>query len=582
MRFCFGLGPVFAFEWLVASRRWQMYASRSLVVLAMGMCLVWVWWSEVWRYPEGPGELTTTNLAQVGEAFFYTMIGILLSILLLAAPAAAAGAFCNDRTSGGLIAMLGTDLSSAEIVLGKLAARFLPILSFLLLSMPVLFGALLLGGISSEALVGALLILIAVAIFGFTLALTLSIWCKHVHEVLFAVYLFWLVACLAGPCVWALADYMQTPLPDWLDYLSPYLMAYLAYRFPDRPVLREQIWFALAGLTMSVVLIIVSIVRVRTVALREAIQVRRTRSRLISRAGKIARFPWILLRMEWNPVLWRDLHRRSSSKWIWLIWLAYGLLMIGVALVALKAEDWTWPAYGTGCLVLISLLLPCILAVSGLTEDRSQGNLNVLMTTALPTWKIVLGKWLGVYRSVWGVAIPPTAIVCILSLTATRELASTDDVALIALLMFGTILAIGASVTSLGLLIATFVSRSGPALLLSIALYLLCALGIMLPAYLDARWIENPDALALGSSFFASGRLIIWAGGWHILGDELAIVVWIGIHLTTAALLFVMTLLIFDRCIGRATKQKPDKDPQVARLPPRYLVYNPPGPISNK
>ena len=30
-----GLGPVFAFEWLMASRRWQAYAMRSLTVLLL-------------------------------------------------------------------------------------------------------------------------------------------------------------------------------------------------------------------------------------------------------------------------------------------------------------------------------------------------------------------------------------------------------------------------------------------------------------------------------------------------------------------------------------------------------------------
>ena len=30
-----GLGPVFAFEWRMASRRWQAYAMRSLTVLLL-------------------------------------------------------------------------------------------------------------------------------------------------------------------------------------------------------------------------------------------------------------------------------------------------------------------------------------------------------------------------------------------------------------------------------------------------------------------------------------------------------------------------------------------------------------------
>src|SRR4051812_42245543 len=40
-----GLGPVFAFEWLAASRRWQGYAVRSLFVLLSLAALVVIWTS---------------------------------------------------------------------------------------------------------------------------------------------------------------------------------------------------------------------------------------------------------------------------------------------------------------------------------------------------------------------------------------------------------------------------------------------------------------------------------------------------------------------------------------------------------
>src|ERR687895_483266 len=39
-----GLGPVFAYEWLSASRRWQGYALRSMLVLLLllGLSAVWL------------------------------------------------------------------------------------------------------------------------------------------------------------------------------------------------------------------------------------------------------------------------------------------------------------------------------------------------------------------------------------------------------------------------------------------------------------------------------------------------------------------------------------------------------------
>ena len=38
-----GLGPVFVYEWITSSRRWQIYAQRSLFVSALLLALVGVW-----------------------------------------------------------------------------------------------------------------------------------------------------------------------------------------------------------------------------------------------------------------------------------------------------------------------------------------------------------------------------------------------------------------------------------------------------------------------------------------------------------------------------------------------------------
>jgi len=42
-----GLGPVFIYEWLTTSRRWQMYALRGLFVAILLGALAVVWLSEL-------------------------------------------------------------------------------------------------------------------------------------------------------------------------------------------------------------------------------------------------------------------------------------------------------------------------------------------------------------------------------------------------------------------------------------------------------------------------------------------------------------------------------------------------------
>ena len=119
-----GLGPVFAYEWIVSSRRWQGYALRSLFAGMLLAALILIW-SKSAAYRD---RMTFQDLAKLGETFYVAMIGTQLTLVLLAAPAATAGAICLDRASGTMTHMLVTDLSDSEIVLGKLAARLVPVL----------------------------------------------------------------------------------------------------------------------------------------------------------------------------------------------------------------------------------------------------------------------------------------------------------------------------------------------------------------------------------------------------------------------------------------------------------------------
>ena len=83
----------------------------------------------------------------MGKVFYRTTAMILLGLVGLAAPAAAAGAICLDKARGNLTLLFATDLTDAEIVLGKLAARLVPVLGLIVCAAPVLALATLFGGV---------------------------------------------------------------------------------------------------------------------------------------------------------------------------------------------------------------------------------------------------------------------------------------------------------------------------------------------------------------------------------------------------------------------------------------------------
>src|SRR5262245_57754529 len=107
-----GLGPVFVFEWLVASRRWQMYAVRAVVVGILFGALLLVWEAELGsRLRIDSQPLSYKDYGRIGTLFYYAVIDTQLSLILLAAPGATAGAVCLDKMRGNLLLLLATDLS---------------------------------------------------------------------------------------------------------------------------------------------------------------------------------------------------------------------------------------------------------------------------------------------------------------------------------------------------------------------------------------------------------------------------------------------------------------------------------------
>ena len=127
------------------------------------------------------------------------VIGTQLTLVLLAAPAATAGAICLDRSRGTLTHLLVTDLTDREIVLGKLAARLAPILVLVAATLPVMELLTLLGGVDPDALLGAFVVTLGVAVLGCCLALVFSIRVRRTHEALLATYAVWGLWLLGTP-----------------------------------------------------------------------------------------------------------------------------------------------------------------------------------------------------------------------------------------------------------------------------------------------------------------------------------------------------------------------------------------------
>jgi ABC-type transport system involved in multi-copper enzyme maturation permease subunit len=196
-----------------------------------------------------------------------------------------------------------------------------------------------------------------------------------------------------------------------------------------------------------------------------------------------------------------------------------------------------------------------------------RGSLDVLLSTPMSTRSILAGKWWGSFRRVGNVVIWPAATTAFL--VYDRGYWSGY------VLLLGLVLAYGAAITSLGLALATWVSRLGRAIALCVSSYVLFMVGwpILVRLFfqsgprsvVQALMVGNPPigvmftTVATSASEFRAvapgadrGEVFFWAFAW--------IVAFAGV----AAALFYATLATFDHCLGRipATGLRPPARPR--------------------
>jgi ABC-type transport system involved in multi-copper enzyme maturation permease subunit len=580
-----GPGPVFAYESLLNARRWQVYAGRSLFVLAIliGLVLVWLGSDQSLR----TGQRTTfEELAKLGESFFYTMAGIQLSLVMLAAPAAAAGSIGTDRARGTLEHMMVTDLADVEIVLGKLAARLAPIVGMIVCGVPVAALATLLGGVEFRAIAGAFVVSLSLALLGCALALTISIWAAKAHEVLLAVYVIESVWLLSLP-IWyeVSANTKLMPPASWFEKSNPYVLVFAPYAKPGFVRALDYAAFAGAVLGVSALLALVSIARLRRVIIGWSSR----RQKAPRRLPDIWRFlpSWPRPTLDGNPVLWREWHYNRPSRLAWWLWT--GMLVLAWSLVAWGVYESTEhgvqggndPALGFVLVLLFGFLMLSAMAPSALAEERARGSLDVLLATPLSTREIVVAKWWGVYRKAIVLAPLPLYVglfmagsIPALPIWATARpinpplVPINDGDRLLA--AAGTIaqfLASGAVIVSLGLALATWVRRLGRAVALSVISFFITGIGWMiLVESLDAvrrrmqssggpervRWLH--DALLSLSPIF--GPMVPVA---TLMNAEqhsrapawVALAIVLLVKAAAAGFILWLTVKTFDRCLGR-------------------------------
>jgi ABC-type transport system involved in multi-copper enzyme maturation permease subunit len=563
---------VFVYERLTSSRRWQPYALRAAFVAAilLGLLLLQTDHSR----PVRGSLVSLRDLAVIGEQTYRRIVVIELTLILLVAPAATAGAVCLDKARGTLDHMLVTDLSNAEIVLGKLGVRLISVLGLVACVLPVLALTGLLGGIDPMALGGSFLVAIGCAIVGCSLAMTLSVYGRKTHEVLMLTYLIIIVRIMAGLLVEIVHWMLMGPPPpraagpnlwaalhDWAEWSNPYYLALAPYTNPGRVGVADYPEFLAGCLACSVALVGLATVRIRRVAQKQAGRPAAGARRWLSDLRRPRWWPELPgPSLDANPVAWREWHRTRPSwmmRLAWGLYAAFGLLWAYLASQA-RASGLADEAIGMMNMfqVALGLLLVCVGASTSLAEERVRGSLDVLLSTPVSTWSILAAKWWGSFRRVGPVAFWPAAAAAFPALAGGQWL--------VYVMLPAVVLAYGAAITSVGLAVATWVRRPGRAVAVCVAAYVILVVGLPILLVLLMPDANDPfefgmilgdppcGALILTAILTVSGGLPL-AGGARFTATEAILwaLIWIVAYIGAAMLLFGATVATSDGRLGR-------------------------------
>ena len=387
--------------------------------------------------------------------------------------------------------------------------------------------------------------------------------------------------------------------PEWFYSVNPFVLAWAPY-WPN--YLSGAFLAAVLGvlLVLSAGLVGYAVLRLRSdLKDRSAGRVARWSARL----GRVAKrlrawFPGPSL--DRNPVLWREWRRSRLSRMARVVW---GLFVVAslagtvLGLVVISQDYHNGQRFlgmVAGLQATFGLLLVSLTAPTMLAEERLRGSLDLLLTTPLPTHRIVLAKWWGAYRVVPALAFLPMIGAIVMAVMAPESIyvlpqppsapLTAIDRIVFATLPAAFLLVQGAAVTSVGLALATWMRRLGRAVAVSVASYAFVAFAwiILLESQIVTpllTWLGlfGPDdqqaemfflrvllsACPLGGQFLLF-ETASWPPSQSRVAFYLGLVIVILATLLFALVVLGLTLVTFDRCMGRMP-ERPRRAPATAR-----------------
>lgn len=398
---------------------------------------------EVYRQP-----LTPVARLGIGMLALNMMVMLQFTGIMLFLPAMACGVITTEKERSTLPLLFLTRLGPWTIILEKFCSRTAPMLSLLLISLPLLAFTYSLGGINTFDLISGVwwLTLSVVQVTAF--AVLASAWCRSTVSAFLTTYAFIFLVCFGPLTINSL--FLNQGLSDGYSDLGQTYLKWLlgpeAHIFGQYAVvlflpvgifeiltlhgaINRIPWggfiLFLSGIP-TLISAIGALVLARMCLVQRAflppknplLNLFKLLDRVLVQANSRYTRGIVLVREshtlpEFQPVAWRETAKRSLGQFRYLVRIFILLELPVLSFAVMGAADRAGMSSSTASVSLllgliwgIVILIVCTSAATAFSQERGRQTLDVLLTTPLSSRQIILEKLSGVKRLILACAVP--------------------------------------------------------------------------------------------------------------------------------------------------------------------------------
>ena len=326
-------GPIFEKELRVSSRRKRNYVLRTVYIASLTVFLIVVWLQTA-QDVSSSGLYMSSRLAAAGKAIIVTIVWFQFCITQALAVIMLSTAIGEEIYLRTLDVLMTTPITCFQIVLGKLSSKLLQLILLLAISLPLLAIVRVFGGVPWDYIVSSLCITLTTVIFYGSLSLFFSIFSRRAYAVIIVTilvlgFLFGLLLLIAMQTFGSISWGTQVDIPTLVIFhLNPYMLLALSTGLMLNPSLiaagaASFSWplHCAVMLAASSVVLFVSVLLVRKIALAQASGGQNILRRLLSPTGAVSTKSTVssetgghIRRVIGPPVVWKELRSRVSKR----------------------------------------------------------------------------------------------------------------------------------------------------------------------------------------------------------------------------------------------------------------------------